>query len=189
MRKQKKMKQLRSEFRETLNLMIPLLQSGKSMEGVVEALSEDMDAGATPIMFAEIQKMRNGIRNQIPVEQLFVRFGEESGVVDIRDFGEILQISKRSRGDLSEIMRNAASVLSDKMEAEEELRVLLAGRRMEQRILNSSPFFIIGMILMMNPDYLEPLFSTSIGLLLLLLCAGLMALALFLSAKISQIKI
>ena len=183
-------RQRRNEFRECLEIMIPVLQSGRSMEGTIRALLEtDMDEEEMPWMYRELQMVRHGMELNRPVEELFEELGERSGITEIRDFAEILRIGKRSSGDITGMMRDTAGILKDKMEAEEELRVILAKRKLEQRILGGMPFVIFIMLWTMSPGYLEPLYQSLEGRMIMVVCVLMMGFSYYLSFRMGRITI
>ena len=51
----------------------------------------------------------------VPVEQLFWNLGQRSGVEEIRNFGDIFLIARRSGGNLGKILGNLAEVLGEKI--------------------------------------------------------------------------
>ncbi|MBQ7916199.1 MAG: type II secretion system F family protein [Firmicutes bacterium] len=182
-------KQLRYEFRECLGMMTPVLRTGRSIEGAIEALCEDMDPEETPLIYEEVRSISNGLKLHTPIEELFQELGDRSGVGDIQDFAEILSVSKRSRGEVVEMMERTVEVLEEKMESEEELRVILAKRKMEQRILTIMPFAVIFMLMIMSPGYLEPLYSTLQGRAVMVVCVVLMVFSHYLSGRITKINV
>ena len=182
-------RQMEREFRECLSMLLPVLRAGRSLEGAVQAVVDDLDPGELPCMIVELESMRNGLMLGIPLEELFLDLGERSGVEDIKDFAELLALRKRSKGDLAEAAEYTIQILTEKMEAEEELKTLLAQRRMEQRIMNMMPFVILGMLLLMSPDYLKPLYESFMGGLIRLSCLLLIGLGWLLSDRISRIRV
>lgn len=186
---QKVQRCLRLEFRECLSMMVPVLRTGRSLEGAIEALCEDMDPEETVWMYPEIEGIRNGLSLHQSAEDLFEDLGMRSGIEDIQDFAEIIRISKRSQGNIAAVMDHTARILEEKMEAEEELRVILAKRKMEQRLLNASPFLVVFMLFMMSPGYLDPLYTTLQGKMAMIFCVGLMAFSYWLSGRLSRVSI
>lgn len=182
-------KQLRYEFREFLGMMAAVLRAGRSVEGAVAAVYEDMEENESALMYEEARGILHGLQLQIPVEELFRDLGERSGLSEIQDFAEILHVSKRTRGELTDVMEHTVQILEDKMEAEEELRVVLAKRKMEQRILTGMPFGVIAMLFVMSPEYLEPLYTCTEGRIVMAVCAGLMTVSLWMAGRIMRVQI
>lgn len=182
-------KRLRYEFREFLGMMAAVLRAGRSVEGAVAAVYEDMEENESALMYEEAKGILHGLQLQIPVEELFRDLGERSGLSEIQDFAEILHVSKRTRGELTDVMEHTVQILEDKMEAEEELRVVLAKRKMEQRILTGMPFGVIAMLFVMSPEYLEPLYTCTEGRIVMAVCAGLMTVSLWMAGRIMGVQI
>lgn len=171
-----------------MSFMMTLIRSGRSAEGMIEALSEDLDPLMFPFMYQEIRYMKKGIENHQNVESLFMDLGNRSGSTDIQDFAGILSAGKRTRGNLQEIMQHSIRILEEKMEVQEEMEVLLSGKKLEQTILNLTPFLLLLVLYVMNPGYLEPLYSTVSGQLMMLVCIVLMFISFYWSSRIMRIE-
>ena len=63
----------------------------------------------------ELRYMESQMQVGVPVEQLFWNLGQRSGVEEIRNFGDIFLIARRSGGNLGKILGNLAEVLGEKM--------------------------------------------------------------------------
>ncbi|MBQ8039033.1 MAG: hypothetical protein IJ274_04060, partial [Lachnospiraceae bacterium] len=90
-------------------------------------------------------------------------------------------------GDVARVMENTIHLLQERMEIQNELRVLLIKKKTEQKILNLMPFVVIGLLLLMSPDYLSPLYDCLQGQIIMTVCVFLTFLSYILSKKISDI--
>ena len=72
---------------------------------------------------------------------------------------------------------------------QEEVQVLLAKKRMEQRIINVMPFLVLGMLLLISPDYLAPLYTTLQGRVIMSICVLITIGSFWLSRRIAEIDI
>lgn len=63
----------------------------------------------------ELRYMESQMQVGVPVEQLFWNLGQRSGVEEIRNFGDIFLIARRSGGNLGKILGNLAEVLGEKI--------------------------------------------------------------------------
>ncbi len=187
--KEKVMQRHKEEFRLCLDMMIPVLRSGRSVEGAIDALLEqDLDRREAPWICAELEKIQSGIRLSKPVEDCFTELGEMSGIPDIQDFADILSVSKRSDGNITRIMDRTSRIMQEKTEAEEELRVILAQRKMEQRVLQLMPAGIFLLLRIISPDYIQVLYTTAAGRGVLAVCIGLTAFSWYLSERLAKIR-
>lgn len=182
-------RKLMSEFRECLGQMLTIIRSGRSAERMIYALTEDMDSESFPLMYPEILHMGRELHNQRTIEELWMDLGKRSGSEDILDFAEIIRIGKRSRGNLSEIMEHSVQILEDKIEAQEELKVMLANRKLEQRLMSAAPFLVLLILQAMSPDYLRTLFSTGIGRIVLTASMLVLVLSMVWAWRIGSIQL
>lgn len=183
----KRRKQLREEFKDALYSLIVSLRAGRSLEGAFAASLEDLDAEMTPHIYREWQEVIAQLQVGIPVEEGLREFGKRSGVEEIQSFARTVEVCKRSEGDIAKVMENTIDLLQERMEIQMELKVILAKKKTEQKILNVMPFVVIGLLLLLSPDYLEPLYDSLQGKLVMTICMVLSVVSYAVSKKISNI--
>lgn len=133
----KRKTRLSEQFQEMLQVLISALKSGNSLEKsifttkkrLLDIYEED------ELIIKELNLIERGLNNNVTIENLFLDLGKRSLVDEIREFSEILSIAKRTGGNLVKIMENTASFLIEKKEVEEEIRVLISGKKMEGRLM------------------------------------------------------
>lgn len=186
---QKRQLQLRMEFKEALYHLIAALQAGRSLELSFTAALEDMDAGILPYMFREWQTVVDNLAIGLSVEESLENFGNRSGIEEICSFARTVEICKRTEGDVARVMENTIHLLQDRMDIQMELKVLLAKKKTEQKILSIMPFCVIGLLLLMSPDYLIPLYHSFQGQCIMTVCVGLSVFSYWLSKKMANITL
>jgi tight adherence protein B len=186
---EKKKRKLVREFREILSSMITALRAGRSLERALEAVGEDMDPEVTPLLYPEWMRMLGRLQVNVSAEHGLKELAYTCGIEEIESLAETIEISKKSQGDLIRVMENTAALLRDKIEMQEEVHVMLAKKRLEQRIINIMPFAVLGMLLLISPDYLAPLYTSLKGRLIMSSCVLLTAGSLWLSRHIADIEI
>jgi tight adherence protein B len=92
-------------------------------------------------------------------------------------------------GNLVEIVKNTTNILGDKMEIKNEIDVLLAQRRFEKKVLNAMPIALVFILSMTAKDYIEPVFTTLLGKIVMSIAIGLIAISWFISERIMDIDI
>lgn len=186
---QKRQQQLQLEFKEALYSLIVSLRAGRSMEGAFAASLEDLDPVITPHIYREWEEIVKQLQVGFSVEDSLEDFAQRSGVEEIQSFARTIEICKRSEGDVTRVMENTIHLLQERMEIQMELKILLTKKKTEQKILNLMPFAVIGLLLMMSPDYLSPLYECLQGQLIMTACVGLTLLSYILSKKIADISL
>ena len=128
-------------------------------------------------------------KNNIPLEKLLYNFGVESENKDILEFAIVFSVAKRTGGNLTEIISRTISVISRKIEVEKEIEVLVSAKRMEARIMNGVPFFIIFYIGLTSKGFFNPLYHNPFGIVLMTICMLVYLAAYLLSEKIINIVV
>jgi len=114
---------------------------------------------------------------------------QRSGVEDIDSFAGVLATCRRTGGNLVEIVKNTTNILGDKMEIRNEIDVLLAQRRFEKKVMNAMPIALILVLSATANDYIEPVFTTFTGRIVMTAAIGLIAVSWFISEKIMNIDV
>lgn len=187
--REKRQTELSKEFRESLYDLMVSLRAGKSLEGAILSCAEETDEKVMPLLSREWKQMAGALSLGIPVEQGLKDLGERSGIDEILSFARSVEICKRSEGNIAAVMDNTIHMIQDRMELRAELKVLLARKKMESKIMTVMPFVIIAMLLIMSPDYLAPLYSSVRGYLIMAVCAVLSVLSVLISRKMVQIDL
>ena len=94
------------------------------------------------------------------IEDLFLDLAKRSGIDDIRTFAHIFEISKRTGGNLMQIMRQSSNIITEKIETKQEMDTVLAEKKMEQKVMAVAPLALMVLLTQSTGDFMEPLFNT-----------------------------
>ena len=129
------------------------------------------------------------VRMNMSIEELLTDFSIRSANDDIRSFVQVLNLSKRSGGDLREIVERTAGVIRDKVQVREDIRTATQAVRFEQNIMSVIPIFIILYIDLSSSGFLGPLYNGVAGRAVMTAALIMMAASLIISRKISDIRL
>ncbi len=179
------------QFKDAIASVLTGLKAGYSVENAFVESCRDMDLlyGKNSLISRHFHGISKGIKNNVPLEKLMFRLGRETGNKDIRDFAEVFAVAKRSGGNLREIIEKTIFVISKKMEVEKEIDVLISAKKMESRIMNLVPFFIIFYITLTSPGFFEPLYHNVFGVIMMTVCMVFYGGAYLLSERIVNIDV
>ena len=185
---EKRRRELTEQFKECILSVSTSLQAGYAVENAFMESREDMRNlyGEDSMIYEELEIIRRGLVINVALEELLLDFGARSGCEEILQFGQMFSIAKRGGGSLSEMIRTSANLISQRIEARQEVQTMLAGRRMEQNVMRLMPFGITAYISATYQDYFQPLYYELSGVGIMTLCLALYLLALFLGEKIFQ---
>lgn len=160
---------LNLEFRDGINSLYAALSAGYSVEHAFNEAVKDLKRmypqGA--MIIKEFTYIANQIQMNITVEKALTDFGLRSGVEDIISFADVFSTAKRTGGDIIQIIKTTASLISDKLEVKREIMTLIAGRKFEATIMKFVPAGILCYLSISSPELLKPLYHNLFGILLM----------------------
>jgi len=188
----KRRDELKSQFRDMLYSLSSSLMAGKTMESALREVRCDLEIlypDPETAINREVSLMLRRIMLNETIDAALNDLAERSGVEDIESFCSVLATCRKTGGNLVEIVKNTTNILGDKMEIKNEIDVLLAQRRFEKKVLNVMPIALIVVLSMTANDYIEPVFTTLTGKLVMSAAIALIALAWLISEKIMKIDV
>lgn len=178
--------ELALQFKECILSVATALNAGYSIENAFMESRRDMEIlyGEDSLIYGELEHIRRGLVTNITLEELLFDLGKRSGSEEIRQFATVFTIAKRSGGKMDEVIRSTSQLMEQRLDAYQELQIVLSGRRMEQNIMKVMPFGVLGYVGVTYPGYFSPLYHNLQGILIMTGC-----LVLYLAAYVSGEKI
>lgn len=138
------------------------LQLAEALEGSLENMKFLYDED-TPLV-KELTYMVINIREHKENEiRLLKDFAERSHCEDIENFVQVYSACLITGGDLEKVLKNTIEILMDKITVEREIRTLTSQKKLEGNIITLMPLIVIMFLNVFSPDYLEPLYVTVSG--------------------------
>lgn len=189
--KERRLWELKLEFKEAIWILSGLLSAGISVENAFEQALPELRKlyGEDSMIVKEFSLIVRGIRLNKPIEPLLNDFAVRSGLEEIRSFSEIFVIARRSGGSLREIIERTGRIIKDETEVSEEIRNLTASKRYEQSIMNILPFGIIIYINMTSGGFMDIMYESIRGRIVMTGCLCLIGLSWYLSQRILDIRL
>lgn len=178
------------EFREGLHGIAAALGAGYSMENALKEAEKDLVLlyGENALLVSEFRYMERQLALNQPLEKVFADFAERWQTEDILHFVRVIQTARRTGGDLIAITRLAAEKISEKIEVKREIHTMIAGKKMEGRIMNLIPLGMILYFWISSPGFLDCLYQAS-GRIVMTVLLFLYITAYYWSRKISDIQV
>lgn len=179
---------LLGQFKECILSVAASLRAGYAVENAFLESMGDMKMlfGEEAYICQELDWIRRGLIINIPLEELLLDLAKRSGLEELRDFSEVFSIAKRSGGSLPEIIHSSAELIGERVEAEEEIKTLLAERMLEQKIMNVMPFGILAYIGISYEGYFNPLYHNLFGTAVMTVCLTVYLTAFWLAGRILE---
>ena len=166
--------------------------AGRQMgEALVEAEQNlaVMYEAKEPIM-KELRYMRiNLIENKESDKVLLKDLATRSKNEDINNFVQVYATCRSMGGDLEKIIGHTSEILSDKMAIEREIKVITAQKKTEGRIISMMPLAMLLMMNIFSYSYIEPLYQTAGGRIIMTGALAGVACGMYLMEKLSEIEV
>jgi tight adherence protein B len=107
---------------------------------------------------------------------------------DLQIFVSSVLLQRDTGGNLVEILNSISATIRGRFVFQGKVAALTSEARFTAWILGGLPFFVIGVIAVLSPNYLTPLFNDPLGTILLIYCASSFLLGVFVMSEISKVE-
>lgn len=178
------------QFRSGLQGISSALSAGYSIENSFKEARRDLVLlyGEDALLAREFLWIERQLALNQPLENLLFAFGNRWDTEDILHFAQVFQTAKRGGGDLIAITRRTAEKISEKIEVKREIHAMIAGKRLEGKVMCLVPLGIIVYFWICSPGFLDCLYTSSgrpVMTVLLLVYAA----AYYWSGRLSDIEV
>lgn len=187
-----RIKNLQNQFRDLLYSFSASFAAGRQMtEALIEAKDtlEEMYPKEAPIV-QELTIMTGQLKEAKETEErVFIEFASRCKVSDITTFVDVYVTCRSTGGNMERAILKTVKVLLEKMEIQEEIRVMTSQKKLEGKIITSLPFLILLLLRITSPSYLVVLYETLMGRLMMTGALILIYIAYYLIEKITTIEV
>lgn len=189
---ERRKRELSLQFKEALYALSSSLIAGRSVEAAFKESLKDLALiypDPNTYIIQEFEYITRRIEMNETIEDALNEFANRAHLEDIDSFVDVFIISKRSGGNIVDIIKNTSSIIGDKLQIKQEIDTLLSQRKFEQKVLNIMPIAMILLLTWTTGDYMAPVFNTIVGRIAMTVAVLLLGLAYYLSKKITSIEV
>lgn len=178
-------KEFAKQLDNTLRIVASALRAGQSLQIALNSVAAD----AAPPMAEEITRIINENRLGRDLVEAMTDSAERMDNEDFLWFAEAVEVQRDSGGNLNDIIDTVAETIRGRAEIREKVRAFAAEGKASCYVLMALPIGLAFAYSIMNPGYLDPLFTETIGRLLLVLSVILYTISWFWMRAIIAIKV
>ncbi|HSI48231.1 MAG TPA: type II secretion system F family protein [Ideonella sp.] len=142
-----------------LTMMAGSLRAGASLQGALDMVVKENPAPLSQEFSLLLREQRLGLA----LEDSLRGMGQRLKIEDIDLFVSALTIAKEVGGNLSEILDRLASTLRAKAVMEGKIKALTSQGKLQGIVVGLLPIFLAGILYVMDPEAMMPLFVTYYG--------------------------
>lgn len=158
-RQGRRLRRIDRQLPDALDLICRALRAGHAFSSGLQMVGEEMP---DPIA-AEFRIMHEEVNFGVSLQQALMNLGARIPSTDIRYFVVAVMIQRESGGNLTEVLGNLAALIRERYKLFEKVRVLSAEGRLSAWILALLPFVVGGVINLINPSFMQALWSDPMG--------------------------
>ncbi len=157
------------QFSECILSVNNSVRSGYAAENAFLESRKDMEMmfGSDAEIVQELALIRRGLSNHFPIEKLLHDMGQRTGLIEVKEFAEIFAIAKQSGGSLADVIGTTSRKITQQIAVEEEIDTILSAKKLEQKIMNLIPFFMVIYLEITTPGYFDMFFDNFSGVVMM----------------------
>lgn len=162
-KRRRRIAKFESQLPDAIDMVTNAMRAGYAFQGAMELVGQEIadPLGAEFAQFYEEQNLGMDVRTALLALQSRVPS------LDLKMFITAVLIQRETGGNLSEVLENIATVIRGRFRIQGELKTLTAQVRLSSKILGLLPVIVVGLITIMNPGFMAPLFNETVGRILL----------------------
>jgi tight adherence protein B len=165
---------------DAIDLIVRSVKSGLPVSEAIYAISRDLKGPAA----VEFTKISDQMRIGIPLEDAFARSVKRIGLSDFAFLAISLSITQETGGNLGETLTNLSRLLRLRQQMHLKIHALTSEARASAIIVGSLPFLVVGALMVLNPDYINTLFTDPTGHKVLYFAGGSLGMGFFVMGKL-----
>jgi tight adherence protein B len=170
---------------DSLQVLASALRAGHSFVG---ALSVVVDDAPEPTR-SEFQRVVADEQLGVPLEDALEVVVRRMDNDDLEQVALVAALQRETGGNSAEVLDRVTEVVRNRIELRLLIKSLTAQGRLSRWVVTFLPVALMGAIMLLNPGYLHPLFSTTFGQVLLTMAAAMVILGSLAIKKIVDIKV
>jgi tight adherence protein B len=163
----KRQKKFLMEFADALEAMVRLLKAGMPVSEAVKMSSREF---AGPVG-EEMSRIYDAQRIGVSLADAVLESARRMPLTEMQMFATGISIQAQTGASLSDVLMNLAGVIRARFKLKRKIQALSSEAKSSAAIIGSLPFLVGGGMFAINPEFIEPLITTTIGKILLVCSA------------------
>ncbi|HEY2616168.1 MAG TPA: type II secretion system F family protein [Acetobacteraceae bacterium] len=155
-------------FPDTIDMVIRMLRAGVPVTGAVREVGKEAPPPVNDVFTNLADQMAIGIT----FEDALATAGRRVGLPDFRFFVVAVALQRATGGNLATTLDILSDIMRKRRAMRLKARATTGEVRMSAYVLGAIPFLVIGGLLVMTPDYLQPLIADPRGNVIIAMAVG-----------------
>jgi len=184
-RRAKRFQRFEEKFPEAIDTLARAVRAGHAFTTALELIANEV---SEPVA-GEFRQLFEEQKFGLPVRDALINLADRIPLVDVKFFVTAVMLQRETGGNLAEILDNLSYVIRERFKILRQVRVHTAQGRLTMVLLMALPPTIVVVMLVLNPGFIQPLFSDPIGHALIVGGITLQTLGYFVIRRIIRIQV
>jgi tight adherence protein B len=173
------------QFPEAIDLIARALRAGHAL---TTALGMVADEAPEPVR-SEFRLLYDRQNFGMPLPDALKSFADRLTLLDARFFATSVLTQRESGGNLGEVLDNLSALIRERFRLKRHVRAVSAHGRMTGWVLGILPTALAGIIGVVSPGYMTPLFHDPIGKIVIVIALFMQAVGVLIMRRIIDVEI
>ena len=178
-------KAFEEQLADNLDVLAGAMRTGHSTMG---ALSVMVDSAIEPSK-SEFRRVLQDEQLGVPLDDALMVMARRMQSVDAEQIALVMRLQREAGGNTAEVLDRVAEVIRGRMELRRLVEVLTAQARISRWILTALPIFVLFALVFTGGDYLQPMFDSLVGKIMLVFGGIMVMIGSFWIKQISKLDV
>jgi tight adherence protein B len=182
---ERKRKLFGEQLPDNLQVLASALRAGHSFVGALSVVVDDADEPSKGEFRRVVADEQLGVPLEDAIRSIVTRMDNE----DLEQVALVAALQRRTGGNMAEVLERVTETIRERFELRRLVQTLTAQGRMSRWIVSALPVGLLLALSFINPEYIEPLFTTSVGRVALTVAAAMLIAGSLVIKRIVDIKV
>jgi tight adherence protein B len=168
-----------NNFPDAVDVIVRGIKSGLPLLDSLKIIANEAQEPAKSEFRSIVETQTIGM----PLGEACAKLYDRMPLPEANFFGIVITIQQKAGGNLSEALGNLSRVLRDRKKMKAKIQAMSMEAKASGMIIGSLPIAVAALVYLTSPDYIETLFITDLGRIMLVGCAVWMAIGVFVMKK------
>ncbi|MGI9419930.1 MAG: type II secretion system F family protein [Geminicoccaceae bacterium] len=162
--KKRRIAKFLDEFANAIDVIVRGIKAGLPVNDTLKVISQESPDPVGP----EFKEIVEGQKLGVPLDQGLERMYERMPLAEVNFLAIVVSIQSRTGGNLAEALGNLSKVLRERKKMQSKVRAVSQEAKSSAAIIGALPPSIMGLVYLVNPEYISLLWTTQAGQFMLL---------------------
>ena len=177
--KRRRERQFIENFADAVDVIVRGVKAGLPLGDCLKVIASDAQEPVKSEFRGIVETQTIGM----PLGEACTRLYDSMPLAEANFFGIVISIQQKAGGNLSEALGNLSRVLRDRKKMQAKIRAMSMEAKASATIIGALPIAVMILVYITSPNYIELLWTTSLGRLMLVACAVWMSIGVFVMKK------